>query len=396
MGGKTTKTEFQQRDPWSPAQPALKDALAGAQDAYANTYNGTGIADMSSLVTQGQNQMVANANSGAMSGLANGVTGMFGGVLGNGGLTGLQSDAASGIGSSLGSFNQTMGTAQNALLPYASGEYLSQKNPYFDAALNDAMSTAGNAVNKQFSASGRYGSGAHSGTLGTSLGRIATDANLNEYRNQQQNQLNAAQALSGMAQGGLQGNLGAQGAMAGIGQQGFTNTGAIGSSISGLNQARNTDAATLMGIGGQQMDYSQSLIDAANQNPWTKVGNLAQIAGGIGGLGGTMQGTSTTKNDPGIAGIIGGGMAGLGALGNVAKGLGGFSALFSDARLKENIKPVGKTFDGQNLYSYNYKGDSRPQLGLMAQEVMQRKPEAVLRHDSGYLMVNYDKALEDA
>jgi hypothetical protein len=45
---------------------------------------------------------------------------------------------------------------------------------------------------------------------------------------------------------------------------------------------------------------------------------------------------------------------------------GGF---FSDERLKENIKAVGKTFDGQTIHSFNYKGDPRTQIGLIAQEV---------------------------
>ena len=77
----------------------------------------------------------------------------------------------------------------------------------------------------------------------------------------------------------------------------------------------------------------------------------------------------------------------------------GFSALmaalpFSDARLKDNIRPVGKTYDGQNIYSYDM-GDGRTQMGLMAQEVMDRKPEAVGQRD-GFLTLDYDRATEDA
>jgi len=77
----------------------------------------------------------------------------------------------------------------------------------------------------------------------------------------------------------------------------------------------------------------------------------------------------------------------------------GFSALmaalpFSDARLKDNIRPVGKTYDGQNIYSYDM-GDGRTQMGLMAQEVMDRKPEAVGQRN-GFLTLDYDRATEDA
>ena len=71
---------------------------------------------------------------------------------------------------------------------------------------------------------------------------------------------------------------------------------------------------------------------------------------------------------------------------------GGF---FSDERLKENIKAVGKTFDGQTIHSFNYKGDPRTQIGLIAQEVQKHHPDAV-GLAGGYKTVNYDKATEDA
>jgi lysozyme family protein len=49
----------------------------------------------------------------------------------------------------------------------------------------------------------------------------------------------------------------------------------------------------------------------------------------------------------------------------------------SDRRLKDNIEPIGKLFDGQNVYRYNFKGDDKKQIGLMAQEVEKRYPDAV-------------------
>lgn len=82
-----------------------------------------------------------------------------------------------------------------------------------------------------------------------------------------------------------------------------------------------------------------------------------------------------------------GGLFGLGAAG-VYK--------FSDRRLKKDIKKIGKTNDGQNLYSYRYKGSDEPQIGLMAGEVLKRKPSAVAFTPSGLMAVDYQKALEDA
>jgi hypothetical protein len=66
----------------------------------------------------------------------------------------------------------------------------------------------------------------------------------------------------------------------------------------------------------------------------------------------------------------------------------------SDARLKDNIRPVGKTYDGQNIYSYDF-GDGATRMGLMAQEVLKRDPEAV-GHRDGYLTLDYDRATQGA
>ena len=66
----------------------------------------------------------------------------------------------------------------------------------------------------------------------------------------------------------------------------------------------------------------------------------------------------------------------------------------SDARLKENIKPVGKLDNGLTVYCYNFIGENKPQIGLIAQEVREVKPEAVVEREDGYLAVRYDIATE--
>jgi hypothetical protein len=84
--------------------------------------------------------------------------------------------------------------------------------------------------------------------------------------------------------------------------------------------------------------------------------------------------------------------SGVGAL--LGAGLGVASMfMFSDKRLKENVKAVGKTKDGQTIYEYNFKGDPRRQRGLIAQEVEKKHPEAVHTHSSGYKVVDYSKAV---
>lgn len=60
----------------------------------------------------------------------------------------------------------------------------------------------------------------------------------------------------------------------------------------------------------------------------------------------------------------------------------------SDRRLKSNIKPLGRTTSkGFQLYSYDKYGVS--EIGVMADEVQARMPEAVITMPSGYLAVDY-------
>lgn len=75
-----------------------------------------------------------------------------------------------------------------------------------------------------------------------------------------------------------------------------------------------------------------------------------------------------------------------GALGGL---FGSAMSLFSDERLKEDIEPVGETYEGQTIYKYRYKDGGPTQMGVMAQE---SDPEAVsVDPFSGFLMVDYDK-----
>jgi hypothetical protein len=91
-------------------------------------------------------------------------------------------------------------------------------------------------------------------------------------------------------------------------------------------------------------------------------------------------------------------------LANIAMGTGALSGQtttttqpggWSDRRLKENIRKVGKTYDGQDIYSYRLKGEERTQLGLMAQDVEKHTPEAV-GSSRGYKTLDYKKATDDA
>ena len=113
----------------------------------------------------------------------------------------------------------------------------------------------------------------------------------------------------------------------------------------------------------------------------------ARFAAGI--LGGMPQPVTTFTQQP-TAGtgqrLLGLGIAGIGAAGQ-AGGFGNLFGGFSDIRLKDNIKLVGKSPSNINIYTFNYKGSDDTYQGVMAQEV----PWASSLHDNGYLMVDYSK-----
>ncbi len=81
--------------------------------------------------------------------------------------------------------------------------------------------------------------------------------------------------------------------------------------------------------------------------------------------------------------------AGWGAINNI---LSSGVYTFSDEELKENIVEVGRLYNGLPVYLYTYRGDNTPRIGLLAQDVVIIKPEAVFVAGNGYLKVNYAAA----
>ncbi|MEY4441024.1 MAG: hypothetical protein RL442_24 [Pseudomonadota bacterium] len=75
---------------------------------------------------------------------------------------------------------------------------------------------------------------------------------------------------------------------------------------------------------------------------------------------------------------------------NTMNGLGSLAStafMFSDRRLKRNIKRVGEHAIGVGIYEYTMMGIA--QRGVIAQEVQAVRPDLVKRHTNGYLMVDY-------
>lgn len=132
------------------------------------------------------------------------------------------------------------------------------------------------------------------------------------------------------------------------------------------NQQRLGAAGLSNQIGTQQGLLPQQLL-----------GNYANIAQGIGGLGGSTTQRAASSSPFQQAAGIGLGLAGL----------------FSDERVKKDIKKVGKTDGGLGVFTYKYKGDPSKvtHMGVMAQEAAKKTPSAVFKSTMGPLAVDYSQ-----
>ena len=63
----------------------------------------------------------------------------------------------------------------------------------------------------------------------------------------------------------------------------------------------------------------------------------------------------------------------------------------SDSRLKENVTHVGTTRHGLPFYTFSYRGRPEVYAGVMAQDVLKIRPDAVSLSDGGYYAVDYRK-----
>ncbi len=140
-------------------------------------------------------------------------------------------------------------------------------------------------------------------------------------------------------------------------------------------------------VGEQERRYQQ-LFNVANlgqaaaaqqaANIQTSASNVANLLG---------QGANAYA-----AGQIGGANARAQAMGNltqVGSTLGAAALMApSDRRVKEDIKQVGMTDDGLPVYTFKYKGSKTTIMGVMAQDVEKKYPNAVAEIN-GVKHVNY-------
>ena len=220
----------------------------------------------------------------------------------------------------------------------------------------------------------------------------AQDAAMRSFEAQQGRQAGLASLQSGLA--GQQAALGGQQAalgqgIAGLGQQG---QGMLGSQINLLNQLGAQGQATHQAALSRQFGAAQQLAQEPLQRLQTGQALLAgSPMGGISGGTGTSAYQRGVYQQPTALGQA------VGAAGTIMTGLGAMG--FSDIELKENIKKIGELEPGIGWYTWDWndKGkklysESEPSEGVLAQEVLEVKPDAVVVKD-GYYAVDYAKVL---
>lgn len=276
MGSSKQKSESKS-DPWAPAQPGLQSVLDRAQQ-----YGGDTAAFTPSYSGYTQD---------AVSGL--------------GGLGRQPSQAAGMYGQAANTAAGGLDTGYGVMNANARGDYLNA-NPYLDSVIGNTQQNTADAVNRQFSGMGRYGSGAHTGVLAKQLGEIEAQARLSNYNTERGNQNQAADTMTRYGLGA--GDIASQGSAAEAQRLGY------------LAQAGQTQ---------DEMDASQ------REAPLRATEWQAGLTTPIAGLGGTQSSTQTVKPSMGQQ-ILGGGMMGLGMLtggggGMLAAGGSGLGNLLAGA-----------------------------------------------------------------
>lgn len=366
--------------PWAPQIPYLQNAFSEAQKLYGqgtdNLYSG---------------QQLAQFNPDQLA--------TFQSMLDYGGSSGIPGQSQAAGTSLLGAGQGALGSSLSGLqgfTPSGSTESnIAAANQYadnpaiggmVDAAMRDSVRNASESVLPALARQSAAGGNLNSSRTAISQGLVQRGL--------------ADQA--GDISAGLRGNAYSQGLN--LAQQGsqFNDTaildalksgGALGSGASGMGlgalqsamgqQGTLFDMANAGGAGiraGQQagIDNAKMMSEYASGAPFDLLAKYFGIVGNT-GYGSQTTGTQTgtkTSSDP---------------MGSIGAGMNIFGSLFSDRRVKQDIKQVGFLDNGLPVYSFRYKGSEAYTIGLMADEVEKLHPEAV-GEVGGFKTVNYKLA----
>ena len=175
-------------------------------------------------------------------------------------------------------------------------------------------------------------------------------------------------------------------------QTAFNQQGTLGSNVQNFQTA---DINQLGRLGGLQQAQTQAELDAVREanrleafEPYERLGTYGSgVASLFSGNAPFGNQSTITPNPTPLQTALGTASVLSGIFGGNNKGRGDDIQYVSDVQLKEDIKLVGKSPSGLNVYNFKYIGEDETYQGVMAQEV----PWAASVADNGYLQVDYSK-----
>ena len=351
--------------PWEPAQGALKDILTELSGWYSSAKDQGYISSTGDL--SGIYGDYLNALQGSQSGIQD-LWGQGQGALG--GATDIYKQLASG----------GMSITPNQINEMA-GKFVDSdllQSQIEAATRDDVRNLTENLIpniDRQAVASGNMGS-SRAG-VAQAVAQRGTEERISDTSAAMRGQAtqNALNQAMGIASGNVQQQLAGVGGMGNSANQYFSAAGNYGNvmtgtlgQIAGINQMTQ-GAAQADKIG--ERDYLYNLL-----------GKYANIAGGIGGMGGTQTGTTSGGGSSTFDKLVSGGSM-----------VGSF---FSDKRLKKNIQEIGE-YHGQKVYEWEWTDEAKELVGnqgtfgVIAQDFANTHPDAVSLDESGYFKVDYNK-----
>ena len=173
--------------------------------------------------------------------------------------------------------------------------------------------------------------------------------------------------------------------------QGINTANLLSGSISSVANLKGNLSIENIGSAVGNVSQVANLYKSITAGNVTGISSITSIAGKFGVGGSTARELAISGapksliNITSIATKVGGLFKSGGALASVGSFFSGFK--FSDQRLKEDIRFIGKSPSGINIYSFKYKQLPGRYIGVMAQEV----PWARHITDTGYYAVDYGK-----
>ena len=221
---------------------------------------------------------------------------------------------------------------------------------------------AGYALGRWAAGGGYWGGGFNWNNNNINFNRPINGAGTNWQRGSGNRQgLGGGGRQQGLGNRGV-GNRGNVGNRAGVGNRGNVGNRGGGNRAAGAGNRGHGGHAAHRGGGRQNL--------AARGGGRSGGGMHAHRGGGMHAMGG-MRGGGGFRGGGGGGGFRGGG------------------GRRSDSRLKHDVALLGYLDDGLGFYRFSYNGSTKVYVGVMAQEVQQLMPAAVMRGRDGYLRVDY-------